>query len=111
MADLVIQTTQSADLDVKSIAAYISIELAAPKAAEKWLDNLETTLELLRTQPEIGRIIEFSEREDPFKVRSFLVDQYRIFYIFDDKTLTVQRILHTKRDITKVDIVDLPEIG
>lgn len=104
---LSIALTQSANQDVKSIVAYLSLELKSPKAAKTWLDNFDKTLEILCTQPEIGRIMEFTQRQDPFTVRNFLVGQYRIFYIFDSETLTVQRVMHTRRNIPKFDVLDL----
>ena len=92
--------------DVESIISYRGAVLNAPQSARDWYEMLKSTLEFLCDQPELGRVFD----DDRLRVknrRSYLLDQYRIFYSYDEKVLTVWRIVHVRQDIDDYALVDL----
>ena len=89
-----------ADQDLREIFDYIAFELLAPESAAAQLDRLEEAIEKLATLPERHR----RYGNEPWRsrnLRMFPVDNYCVFYIPDDESLTVTviRVIYSGRDI------------
>lgn len=64
-------------------------------AADRWVDELDTTFGRLATQPLMGR----ARPELAPHVRSFPFQRYVIFYVPLPDGIDVVRVLHSARDI------------
>ena len=80
-------------LDVWDHIAEDSIE-----QADLWVDRLDEKLELIATQPLMGR----ARDELAARVRSFPFGRYVIFYEPIEGGIDVVRVLHSARDIDAV---------
>jgi len=80
-------------LDIWDYIAEDSIE-----QADRWVDKLDEKLELIATQPLLGR----SRDELAVNVRSFPFGRYVIFYAPIEGGIDVVRVLHGARDIDSV---------
>ena len=90
----VYQLSDPAFQDLQEIEAYIASD--SPAAAEKVINSIEATCDLLAREPQAGR----ERPELEAGLRSFVSGQYVIFYIRTTDTLvSVVRILHSRRDI------------
>lgn len=72
-----------------------------PRAADKVLKEVSSTLELLVLNPEAGRLCHFKNPKLA-GVYSYVIGQfhnYIVFYRFTGHTLEVVRLLHGARDI------------
>lgn len=69
-----------------------------PDAADNWVDQLDTQLRLLATQPLMGR----ARHELAPGVRSFPLGRYLIFYLPIGGGIDVVRVLHGARDVDTV---------
>lgn len=87
--------------DIVDIWDYIADDSIA--AADTWVDRLDTQLELLATQPLMGR----TRDELMPGIRSFPFGRYVIFYMPHASGLDVVRLLHSARDVDA--IFDRPE--
>jgi toxin ParE1/3/4 len=88
--------TRDADGDLDSIEAWISAE--NPTAAERVLEALFSTMQLLAQQPRIGRLrsdLRADLRVFPGKRPAH---HYVIFYEPSDDGVLVLRVLHGARD-------------
>lgn len=70
--------------------------------ADRWVDKLDEKLELIATQPLMGR----ARDELAADVRSFPFRRYVIFYVPVDDGIDVVRVLHSGRDVDAVSGVD-----
>jgi len=88
----VIRLSHLANTDLDGIRDYIAHH--NPRAANKVLDELLETLELLAGQPELG------QRRDDLdqSIRAFVVRPYVIFYELSAGGIHVARIVHGARD-------------
>lgn len=66
--------------------------------ADRWVDKLDEKLELIATQPLMGR----ARDELAAKVRSFPFGRYVVFYVPVDDGIDVVRVLHSARDVDAV---------
>jgi toxin ParE1/3/4 len=64
-------------------------------AADRWVDELDTTFSRLATQPLMGR----ARPELAPDLRSFPFQRYVIFYVPLPDGIDVVRVLHSARDI------------
>ena len=87
--------------DIVEIWDYIADDSVA--AADTWVDRLDTQLELLATQPLMGR----ARDELMPGIRSFPFGRYVIFYMPQPGSVDVVRLLHSARDVDA--IFDQPE--
>ncbi len=95
-----------AHLDRESIASYLAVEVCNPAAALKAIQDIDRALENARLFPEAARAFdhEMLKRHD---YRCALAGNYRVFYTFDDDTVTVHRVLHPRMDICAYTLVNL----
>ena len=66
-----------------------------PDAADHWVDQLDTQLRLLATQPLMGR----ARDELAPGIRSFPFGRYLVFYLPISDGIDVVRVLHGTRDV------------
>jgi plasmid stabilization system protein ParE len=74
------------------IADYIAQD--KPSAAEKWINNVFSKVEQLKSSPEIGRIV--PEINDT-KFREIIYGNYRIIYRIEKKQISILTIRHGKQ--------------
>lgn len=97
-----------ATYDIESAVAYVGQVLGNPSAAKALYQRVREQVGLLCRFPDMGRPFSDSLLQGR-GYRSFLVDQYRLFYTSDEETLTVWRFVHTRRDIDDYALVDLSD--
>jgi toxin ParE1/3/4 len=84
-----------AEVDLTEIITYIASD--RPSAAEKLAARIEKNLQLLASNPRLGRI-PTDEELLRLGYRYLVVENYLIFYTIEPKTILVHRILHGARD-------------
>lgn len=84
-----------AEQDLSDILTYIAAD--RPSAAERLASEMEKKISLLSTNPYLGRIASEDELAR-LGYRYLVVENYLIFYIVEDRTIYVHRILHGARD-------------
>lgn len=94
-----------AALDIESIVIYLSETLDSPHAAQAWYEKFTEAVKLLQILPELGRPF-CDERLALQERRTYLVDDYRLFYSVDSGSIVIWRVLHTLRDIDERSLVD-----
>ncbi|APC41964.1 type II toxin-antitoxin system RelE/ParE family toxin [Clostridium estertheticum] len=84
-----------ATTDLKEIKKYISEDSieAGIKTVKEIIDKIET----LADYPEMGVMLMYKIRLKS-KYRYIISGQYIIFYIYEQSLVSIQRILHGKRD-------------
>ncbi len=88
-----VRRTATARGDLKEIWHYVAAD--SEGAADRLLDQIEETVELLGTFPMLGR-----PRNDlRMGMRSFPVGNYLIFYKLGKEGITVVRVLSGYRDL------------
>ena len=95
MAD--ISFAPEAEEDISGIAEYIAQD--KPEAANRWIQNLQDTCQLLATQPEMG------EKRSDLGItdcRSFSVGSYVIFFRRVTNGIEVARVFHGSRDVREL---------
>lgn len=90
-----IRLLRIAEEDLAEIMTYIAAENIS--AAEALIDRIEKSLQSLQKHPYLGRIPDDVELLI-LGYRYLIVDNYLIFYIVDDRTVIVHRIIHGARD-------------
>lgn len=95
-----------AQLDRESIAIYIGVECASPQSALKTIQAIDAAIERVRAFPDSGGHLEM-ESLDHKDYRTAIAGKYTVYYRYDDKTLTIYRILHQRRDIDIYTLADL----
>lgn len=92
-AKIRINPVATSDLqEIKSYIAEDNID-AATKVVKEIIEKIESLTEF----PEIGTMLMYKIRLKS-KYRYVICGQYLIFYIYEDNTVSIQRILHGKRD-------------
>ncbi len=71
------------------IAEYIAQD--KPSAAEKWIDTVFSKVEMLKSAPEIGRVVP-EIRNNQF--RELIYGNYRIIYRIEKKQISILTIRH-----------------
>jgi plasmid stabilization system protein ParE len=87
--------------DMSEIVTYIAEKLEAPKAALKFLDELEEKIQNLRLNPYVHRLYRPSMPIDT-EYRLMPVKNYLVFYIVFDDIIEVHRVIYKKRDLVKL---------
>jgi addiction module RelE/StbE family toxin len=85
--------------DLQEIKIYISEENI--DTATKIIKDIVAKIESLSEFPEMGTMLMYKIRLKS-KYRYILCGQYLIFYIYEDNIVSIQRILHGKRDYLKL---------
>jgi toxin ParE1/3/4 len=82
-----------AERDLDEIWSYVA-EDTSPAAADRLVDVIIDRFELLTAHPGMGRV----RPEFGADVRSFVVENYVLYYRFEGDDVLVARILHGRRD-------------
>ena len=90
-----VRLLRAAEDDFTEIVTYIAAE--RPEAAEALAQRIESNLRLLATNPHLGRIPKDAALLD-LGYRYLVVQNYLIFYVVEDRTIFVHRIVHGARD-------------
>ena len=98
----IINYSEAAKRDLRSIYAYIAFELHVQETAQKLCSRIMEAVESLSEMP--GRNARY--QDDPWNglgLRWTPVDNYLIFYFIDDSsdTVNIVRIMYKGRDISK----------
>jgi toxin ParE1/3/4 len=86
---------RAAEDDFTEIVCYVAAE--RPAAAESLAQRIERSLRLLGSNPYLGRVPKEEALVD-LGYRYLVVQDYLIFYVVEDRTIFVHRILHGARD-------------
>lgn len=93
--------TPEAEADLDAIYHYILTHFLAPQAAENTMSNIKSAIAKIAEIPDLG--IDVSERvgrqfskKHPLKM--IIAGNYLVFYVFDDQTVAVLRVLYQKQN-------------
>jgi toxin ParE1/3/4 len=92
------RTSPRTEDDLHAIWRYVASKNTG--AADRLLDRIEATFDKLARSPLSGR----ARPDLAATLRSFPVGSYVIFYVPAPHGITVVRVMHSKRDITTVDV-------
>lgn len=95
--------TKQADADFDDIAQYIKVDLANPRAASDFANELHAAIEEACFFPESGSPVS-NEFLSVSGVRKKQVGSYVLFYLPDhaEKTILVLRILYGRRNLDEI---------
>jgi toxin ParE1/3/4 len=84
---------------LSEIAEYIAQDNL--REAERWIDEIFTKIEQLKSFPEIGRIVPETNHR---KIRELIYSHYRIVYRIEQKQISILTIRHGKQILSADDI-------
>jgi plasmid stabilization system protein ParE len=90
-----IRLLRIAEEDLTEIISFIAAE--NPIAANSIADKIEKNIELLSENPMIGRIPRDEDIKN-LRYRYIIVQNYIVFYTFEERTIFIHRILHGARN-------------
>ena len=82
------------------IAEYIAKD--KPIVAQDWVNKIFQKVDILKSSPEIGRIVPEVGRKD---IRELIFGNYRIIYRLENKSISILTVRHGKQ------ILPVEEIG
>ena len=91
-----IRVNPLAAADLQEIKDYITRD--NPDAAQKTVKSILSKIESLLEFPELGSLLA-PKIKLKSKYRYLVSGPYYIFYVHENNIVSVQRVLHTKRDI------------
>ena len=94
---------EAAKNDIVRQFRYYLLTVDSPQVALRFRDAVRRTIALLRERPHVGAHYR-SEAEQLRNMRSWPVNGFesiRIYYLLEDETVQVIRILHGSRDIER----------
>ena len=86
--------------DMEQIYSYIADRLLEPDTAMKQYNRIAEAIQSLNVLPERCALVE-SEPEHIQGLRQMLVDNYSVFYIVSEDTVSVARVLYSSSDLTQ----------
>ncbi len=89
-----VQITDKALADMEEIYNYIAIQLQAPENAIGQYNRIAKAIEELKMFPEKVRLME-SEQERAMGLRQLVVDNYLVFYVIENESVIVMRVLYS----------------
>jgi len=90
-----VRLLRAAEDDFSEIVSYVAAE--KPDAAESLVQRIEISLRLLAANPYLGRVPKDAALLD-LRYRFLIVKNYLIFYVIEERTIFVHRIVHGARD-------------
>lgn len=87
-----------AALDLESIVIYVGEVLGSPQAAKDLYETITDAASELCELPDLGRAF-YDNSLERKQYRFLLVQNYRVFYTYDKKSVTIWRVLHMRQDI------------
>jgi toxin ParE1/3/4 len=91
-----VRLLRAAEDDFTEIVSYVAAE--RPNAAESLAQRIENSLRLLAANPYLGRVPKDVALLD-LGYRYLIVQNYLIFYVIEERTVFVHRIVHGARDL------------
>ena len=98
MREYPVKITEKALGDMNGIYEYIAVDLQSPENAMVQYNRIADLVLELGFFPEKFRLVDF-EPERSQGLRRMLVDNYSVFYVFKEETVTVTRVLYSASDI------------
>lgn len=87
--------------DLSDIVFYLTDECKAPEVAANLLDELNFAIQRLERFPYSCRVYHSVPLlEDEHRI--LLVKNYAVFYVVEENTVEIRRIIHAKRDLPKI---------
>lgn len=77
---------------IKEIADYISLDSSVE--AQKWVDKTFEKIKILKSTPEIGRIVPALKLNT---IRELIHGNYRIIYLLDKNQISILTVRHFKQ--------------
>lgn len=105
-----LQLSPLAKEDLHEIRSYIANELQNPSAAVNVITRITKKLRSLIDFPYMGAALS-SIVDIKTDYRFIISGNYMAFYRYDDKTLSIIRVLYSRRDFMKILFGDAPEDG
>ena len=100
MREYAVKITDKALTDINGIYEYIALNLQSLENAMGQYNKIADAALELGFFPEKFRLVDF-EPERSQGLRRMLANNYSIFYVFKDETITVTRVLYSASDIEK----------
>ena len=100
MREYAVKITDKALTDINGIYEYIALNLQSLENAMGQYNKIADAALELGFFPEKFRLVDF-EPERSQGLRRMLVNNYSVFYVFKDETITVTRVLYSASDIEK----------
>ena len=100
MREYPVKITEKALGDMDGIYEYIAVNLQSPEKAKGQYNRIADRILELGFFPEKFRLVDF-EPERSQGLRRMLVDNYSVFYVFNEELVTVTRVLYSASDIEK----------
>ena len=101
--NLRIRLSNSAKRDLDRRWKWLAQE-SSPATADRFLDAVDRTIELLRTLPGMGRV--FRVQKSSVLVRRIAVtspfERWVVFYTVHPAELRIERVLHSAQDLTNL---------
>jgi len=91
-----VRLLRAAEDDFTEIVSYVAAE--RPNAAESLAQRIENSLRLLAGNSYLGRVPKDVALLD-LGYRYLIVQNYLIFYVIEERTVFVHRIVHGARDL------------
>jgi len=93
--EFTVKLLRIAEEDLAEIVTYIAADNIS--AGEELLDRIEKRLLSLKEHPHLGRIPDDVELMK-LEYRYLIIDDYLVFYIVEERSVVVHRIVHGARD-------------
>jgi plasmid stabilization system protein ParE len=93
--------TEKAESDLNETYDYISQDLAAPQAAENTISKIEAGIGHIRDFPLSCPLV----NDDYLAAKGYrllVISNYNVFYIFENNTVFVMRVLYAKRNYINI---------
>jgi len=94
-----VQYLELARKDYIEIVTYITFELNAIDAANRFIDMFEKAVERVRQYPFSCKVFETSEMFH-YEYRVFKVMNYLVFYVIFEEFIEIHRIIYAKMNLT-----------
>ncbi len=98
---LELRITLNAKRDLADRWNYLA-EQSSPATADRFIDAISKTTELLRRAPRVGRVSQVRSRRSVEVRRVAVVRPFQrwvIFYSVEEDVLRLERVLHTAQDL------------
>jgi len=95
-----VRLSPDAETDLQQIKSYITDELDSPAAANRVLAGITKRIGQLSQFPELGPSLE-AVVDIQSEYRFLVCGNYLVFYLLEQNTVVVDRVLYGKRDYTR----------
>ena len=101
MTKIEVKITKNAEKDIMLIYEYILNNLKSPQTALKYFNQLASSINGLNLFPERCPIVkEFIQLG--IKIRRLNVNNYAVFYKYENHIVTILRVFHTSSNLEKL---------